>query len=113
MGEQGKNNLVVSRQFGPRFRLGCVTTDIPILADKPADLGVGEFCQSCQACYNACPSGAIPQSRGTVRGIEKYTIDAVKCRPFVNRPNGCAVCIKVCVFNELAHRGKWLKVRSK
>lgn len=110
LGELGRNNLIISREFGPRFRLGCVTTDIPLLMDKPADLGVSGFCRKCEACLQACPVGAIPESPGRVRGIEKYTIDGPSCRPYCNQPNGCAVCIKVCVFNQLAHRGKWLEV---
>lgn len=109
LGELGRISLVISREFGPRFRLGCVTTDIPLLLDKPVDLGAAEFCRKCQACLRACPAGAIPQDQRQVRGIEKYTIDGASCRLHCNQPNGCAICIKVCVFNELAHRGKWLK----
>lgn len=109
LGEQGKNGLTISEEFGPRFRLGCVTTDMPLLVDKPVDLGVSEFCQKCQACFKACPSEAIPESQAVIRGINKYTIDGRRCRRSVNQLNGCAICIKVCVFNELAHQGKWLK----
>jgi epoxyqueuosine reductase QueG len=108
IGEQGKNGLIICREFGPRFRSGCVTTDMPLLIDKPVELGVGEFCEKCKACLKACPAGAIPENRAVVRGVHKYTIDAYRCRDFVNKNFGCAVCIKVCVFNELAFQNKWL-----
>ncbi|MFC2021614.1 hypothetical protein ACFLTR_00140 [Chloroflexota bacterium] len=109
LGEQGKNGLTISREFGPRFRSGCVTTDMPFLVDKPVDLGVSEFCQKCQVCLRACPSGAIPESRGWIRGVNKYTIDSRKCRLSGNQLGGCAICIKVCVFNKLSRQGTWLK----
>jgi len=112
LGEQGKNGLTISQEFGPRFRSSCVTTDIPLLLDKPIDLGVTEFCQGCQACFRACPGEAIPESQALVRGINKYTTDANRCRNSFNRLNGCAICIKICPFNELAHQNKWLGTRE-
>ncbi|MFC1824346.1 hypothetical protein ACFL9T_16680 [Thermodesulfobacteriota bacterium] len=109
LADEGRNGLGISRKFGPRFRSGCVTTDMPLLIDKPVDLGVKDFCLHCKACYNACPTVAIPESQALVRGHMKYTTDALKCRNFFNSNHGCAICIKVCVFNELSHQNKWLK----
>jgi epoxyqueuosine reductase QueG len=112
LGEEGRNSLVISREFGPRFRLGCVTTDLPLQVDRPASLGVREYCEKCRACLRACPSGAIPESRQEVRGIEKYTIDVYRCRQYRQEAPGCAICIKECILNQLSHRGKWLKAKE-
>lgn len=110
LGEHGRNGLLISREFGPCLRLGCVTTDIPLLLDKPVDLGVSWYCQICDVCRKACPGAAIPESPSRVRGIEKYTIDWPSCFHYFEQLSACSICIKECILNKLAHSGKWLKV---
>ena len=108
-GELGRNGLVISKEFGPRFRLGCVTTDLPLLTDKPVKLGVAEYCINCQVCLRACPTGAIASEPRVVRGVKKYAIDGTKCRPYTLYNHGCAVCLKACVLNKLSKQKRWLK----
>lgn len=102
LGELGRNGLGISPEFGPRFRLGCVTTDLPLLIDKPRRLGVADYCENCHVCLRACPTGAIAEQRTVVRAVEKWAIDGTKC-------SCCATCIKVCVLNKLAKKQRWLK----
>lgn len=109
LGELGRNGLVISKEFGPRFRLGCVTTDLPLLIDNPVKLGVAEYCDQCHVCLHACPEGAIAEERRVIRGSEKYAIDGARCRSHFNSNHGCAICLKVCVLNKLAKQGRWLK----
>lgn len=108
LGEQGRSGIAVSREFGPRFRLGCVTTDLPLAVDGPVDLGVARYCEHCKVCMRACPAGAIPEQRTVHRGIERWVIDVDRCRPYFLDNHGCGICIKVCVYNKMSHAGRWL-----
>jgi epoxyqueuosine reductase QueG len=56
LGVTGKNELVVSRDFGPHIRLGAVFTDLPLPPDRPLS---EYFCSSCSRCWSACPTGAL------------------------------------------------------
>ncbi|MFQ5826018.1 MAG: 4Fe-4S double cluster binding domain-containing protein [Dehalococcoidia bacterium] len=109
LGELGKNGLVISREYGPRLRLACVTTDLPLETDGPVDIGVGEFCGRCRACLKACPTGAIAGERQVIRGDLKYAIDSRKCWPYRVATGGCSICIKVCALGSLAHRHSWIR----
>jgi len=56
LGVLGKNNLVVTRKYGPRVRFGAVFVD----ADWPADGPINDyFCPSCTLCWNDCPTNAL------------------------------------------------------
>ena len=100
LGEQGRNGILVTPQFGSRVRLGSVTTDLPLVRDEPQQWGIGSVCEKCQVCFQACPTEAVPTERGQDRGISHFTIDWQKCRPYFNANYGCAICIKVCPFSQ-------------
>jgi len=112
LGELGRMGFLVSARFGPRLRLGSITTDLPLAVDRPVGLGVDEFCRRCLRCAEACPSGAIPRGdKIIVRGVRRWHIDAVKCLRFwqadPERWSHCGRCVAVCPWNQrdtLHHR---------
>ncbi|MBM4444797.1 MAG: epoxyqueuosine reductase [Chloroflexi bacterium] len=55
LGWRGRNNLLVTGQFGAQVRLASVLTDLPLEPGAPLSAG----CQGCQRCLAACPAGAI------------------------------------------------------
>jgi reductive dehalogenase len=110
LGDIGRNGLLISREFGPRMRLSKVITDLPLVADKPIDFGVIEFCESCKKCAKLCPSQAIisdtkrtsePNNISNVSGELKWPINAQACRMYWGRMGKpCTMCISVCPFNK-------------
>jgi epoxyqueuosine reductase len=56
LGVWGKNNLVVTRRYGPQVRFGAVFTSADLARDHPLQ---DYFCPSCTLCWNACPTQAI------------------------------------------------------
>jgi len=98
-GEIGMMGLLISERFGPRVRIGVVTTDLEPPQGEKADLGVEEFCRRCKVCAMECMGGAISTEKRDERGFYKYTIDPYRCVPYFAKYDGCGVCIKVCPFN--------------
>ena len=63
IGWQGKNSNIISREIGSWFFLGVIITTIPLEYDAPIE----DYCGTCTACLDACPTSAI---------IEPYKVDA-------------------------------------
>lgn len=99
-GELGKHGSIINSTYGSSFRLAGVTTDLPLVPDAPADFAAEDFCLSCQVCTNACPPGAISDSKHWVRGREKWYVDFDKCMPFFANTWGCGICIAVCPWSK-------------
>jgi len=56
LGVLGQNNLVVTREFGPRIRFGAVYTATPLEPDAPLR---DYYCTNCTLCWGACPDRAL------------------------------------------------------
>lgn len=56
LGVRGQNNLVVTREFGPRIRFGAVYTAAPLAPDAPLR---DYYCTNCTICWGACPDRAL------------------------------------------------------
>ncbi|MBW2412549.1 MAG: reductive dehalogenase [Deltaproteobacteria bacterium] len=109
LGELGRHGLLIAPRFGPRVRISKVFTDLPLIPDKPIDIGVRRMCEICRKCAKVCPGQAIsfdePSTKGLTtsnnQGIYKWYINPEKCFKFWVRNRGdCANCIRVCVFNK-------------
>ncbi|MEQ8697068.1 MAG: 4Fe-4S dicluster domain-containing protein [Bauldia litoralis] len=99
LGELGKHGSIINRTYGSSFRLAGVVTDLPLIADAPAEFGAADFCTSCQVCTNACPPAAITPDRKTVRGVQKWYVDFDRCMPYFAANYGCGICIAVCPWS--------------
>lgn len=101
LGELGRHGYLISPKYGSRVRLGAVTTDLPLIADKPIAFGVQDFCEKCKKCAVNCPSNAIPYGdRTTVRGIEKWQLDMEAClMAWRALGSDCGLCMKSCPFS--------------
>jgi reductive dehalogenase len=103
LGEQGRHNYLITGKYGPRVRLATVTTSLELIEDKPVDIGVQDFCESCRLCEINCPSQALAAEKAMVRGYRKWPQDYTKCFGFwVTGGNtfGCTLCLKVCPWNK-------------
>jgi reductive dehalogenase len=101
LGELGRHGYLISKKFGARVRLGAVTTDLPLISDKPIKLGVQDFCNICKKCAHNCPSNAITEGeKQNIRGVEKWQLNIEQCYRYW-RVSGtdCALCMKVCPFS--------------
>ncbi len=101
LGEVGRLGILMTKEYGPRVRLGCVTTDLPLVPDRPVDIGVEDFCRVCEKCANCCPSGSIPfDDPQEVNGVLKWKLNAESCfEHWAKVGTDCCLCMRVCPWS--------------
>lgn len=121
LGWIGKNSLLINKQQGSFFFLAEIILDIALEYDIALDK---DYCGTCTACIDACPTDAI---------IQNQIIDANKCISYLTIelkeeiiPNafkhkmenyifGCDICQDVCPWNRfsLPHQEEKFKANAK
>jgi epoxyqueuosine reductase len=107
----GKNANLLTRDRGSWLLLGCVLTTEPFDPDPGPH---AEFCGTCTACLDACPTRAIvePGIVDANRCISYWTIEHRGSVPEERREGngdwifGCDVCQDVCPWNVSFARGR-------
>lgn len=106
IGWVGKNSLLLNRSMGSFFFLAELIVDIELEYDGP----IKDYCGTCTACMDACPTDAIPQPY-VVDGskcISYFTIELKEEIPaevkdkFENWIFGCDICQDVCPWNRFS-----------
>ena len=100
LGSIGKSALFLSKEFGPRVRLGTVFTNAPLTVKE---YKYEDLCGDCDICAQSCGALAI---RGVnyAPGMERSEIfDARACSEYmkkefqsIGRGAVCGVCMRVC-----------------
>ncbi|MCA6078237.1 tRNA epoxyqueuosine(34) reductase QueG [Fulvivirga sedimenti] len=102
----GKHSLLLNRHHGSYFFLAELIIDLEVTPDTPT----GDYCGTCTACIDACPTDAI---------TEPYVVDSNRCISYLTielrdaiSPEfrdtmndwmfGCDICQDVCPWNRFA-----------
>lgn len=99
LGELGKHGSLISPKLGSSLRLSCISTDMPLVVDGPADFGIDDICSHCNICTRYCPADAIKPDKETVAGVTRWYVDTPACFPVFQQLWGCKICLAVCPFN--------------
>jgi ferredoxin len=106
LGELGRNGTLITERYGNAVKLAAVTTDMPLVHDKPVDIGVEEFCRECNLCGQYCPAGAIPikGDKKVVRGVRKWKLNENACYDYWRKVStDCGICLAVCPWSRPRH----------
>lgn len=103
LGWMGKNSNVISKNYGSWFFIATIITNY----EFEYSIKIGDFCGTCNACIDACPTNAI---------VNDSVIDSNRCISFLTIENkgeipeqfkgkmenwifGCDICQEVCPWN--------------
>jgi reductive dehalogenase len=102
LGELGRIGTLITTKYGPRARLGLVTTSFPLKPDKKIKFGVQDFCEKCRKCAVNCPSQAIPHGeKKEDNGVLKWVLEREECYRYWRKAGtDCAVCMYVCPYSK-------------
>lgn len=106
IGWVGKNSLLLNQTMGSFFFLAELIIDLELEYDGP----VGDYCGTCTACMDACPTDAItaPYVVDGSKCISYFTIELKEEIPkdyqgrFQDWIFGCDICQDVCPWNRFA-----------
>lgn len=98
LGTIGMNHTLLTPEFGPRHRLGCVITDAVL---EPTPLIEGDLCIRCGQCVRNCPQHAFtPRDDRVIADMDKHAcaLYHAQLKDELNFP--CGVCCAVCPVGE-------------
>jgi len=103
----GKNTMLINKQSGSFFFLAEIICDLPLIPDHPL---AKDYCGTCTACIDACPTNAIQENKYLAANqcISYYTIEHKGDIPidakdkYQNWIFGCDICQEVCPWNRFA-----------
>jgi epoxyqueuosine reductase len=107
LGWLGKNSNLITKQQGSFFFIAELIIDLQLEPDGP----IKDYCGTCTACIDACPTEAIiqPYVVDGSKCISYFTIELKEAIPvkyegkFENWVFGCDVCQDVCPWNTVVH----------
>lgn len=92
LGWQGRNNLLITKQWGAQVRLATVLTNLPLDPAQP----VTADCGSCRRCLSACPAGAIREEPGDFDHKACYQQLKQFSKERRIGHHVCGLCVKAC-----------------
>ncbi|MGB9699371.1 MAG: hypothetical protein ACPL5I_08310 [Thermodesulfobacteriota bacterium] len=92
LGWIGRNNLLITPQFGARQRLVTVITNMPLKIDEPLPWGCGE----CRACLASCPATAIKEQPQDFDHLGCFQMIKELVKKAGISQNICGLCVKAC-----------------
>jgi len=77
IGYRGKNDLIISKEFGCAFSKCTVLTDAPVEGDNHGT--IPSECGDCEICKEVCPGGAIIGNEWSESAGREGVVDVYKC----------------------------------
>ena len=101
LGWIGKNDVVITRRYGPRVRLSAILIDAAF--EYGTRIETSACPEGCSLCVEACPCGALRDRRWTLETQRAEIIDFHRCNRMrsafierLGRKNACGLCLAAC-----------------
>lgn len=101
LGWFGKNDVIITRRYGPRVRLSAMLIGAVFAYGRP--VVKSECPDDCTACVDVCPCKALKNHQWTVGTDRSEMIDYHRCNrmrsafiPKLGRKSACGLCLTVC-----------------
>jgi epoxyqueuosine reductase len=92
LGWLGRNNLLVTPQFGAQVRLVTILTNLELDPDRP----LKQDCGSCHACIAACPAKAIGETPAEFKHLDCFALlKEFQSKRYVSQYI-CGLCVRAC-----------------
>lgn len=102
LGWIGKNDILITEEYGPRVRLSAVLIDYPF---EPGERITESRCGTCTKCVDACPHKALKDVNWNINAQRSEIIDYHSCNQKRSaymesheRKHACGLCMVVCPF---------------
>ncbi|WP_419724662.1 4Fe-4S dicluster domain-containing protein [Terrisporobacter petrolearius] len=102
LGQIGRNAILTNKDYGSRFKLGVVTTNLPLDIDEKTDFGLEDFCKVCKKCALTCPTQSLSRENKISKDNKyNWTVDVETCyEKWRYLGTDCGMCISVCPFSQ-------------
>ena len=102
LGQIGRNSILTNKDYGSRFKLGVVTTNLPLDIDEKVDFGLEDFCKVCKKCALTCPTQSLSRENKFNKNDEyNWYVDVETCyTKWRYLGTDCGMCISVCPFSQ-------------
>lgn len=107
LGTIGKNNMLITKEYGSYVFLGEIITNIQIETNEKNIQNLLEFkeCGACEICYSKCPTKSINIGNKNCNIClsyltQKKQLNDIELRLIRDRIFGCDTCQMVCPLNE-------------
>ncbi len=98
IGPIGKNNLLITDEFGSQVRLRALATNVPLTCGEP--IAKSEYCNGCNICIDSCPSKALSNGKYSKEKCHEYLIHhRRKLSEYVFID--CNICIECCPVGKI------------
>lgn len=95
LGAIGRNNILTTKAYGSRVRLGVVTTNLDLTTDEASSFSIEKLCLACGKCANYCPGQALSKEN------DDWGINQERCFEFwIKAGTDCGICIASCPISQ-------------
>lgn len=106
LGWIGKNDVLITKEYGPRIRLSAILIDYNVSCGTPI---TESLCpDACNRCVDICPYHALSGKQWNISMERSELIDFHKCNKKrslliekLGRKNSCGLCMVICPYGKL------------
>jgi len=103
IGPIGKNNLLISKEFGSQVRLRALTTTATLELGTP--IYKSKYCEECNKCIENCPAKAFPEGKYSKEICLPYCLSHIRMLS-EHTAIWCNVCIESCPIGKIKEHKK-------